>query len=69
MSSKEQLEAMTKRLDAALARSDEILVTVGAERDRYRLVLELIVKRNKLMNPALCLDMLEKEAKRALGNA
>ena len=40
-----------------------------AELERYRLVVEMIIKRNKMMNPTICLDMLEKEAERALGDA
>ena len=35
----------------------------------YRVVLELIITRNKLMNPVICLDMLEEHAKRVLGRA
>lgn len=46
-----------------------IQLGIMADRDRYRLVLELIIKRNKMMNSTICLDMLEKEAKRALGDA
>ena len=33
---------------------------------KYRLVLDLIIRRNKLMNPEICLDMLDKAAKQAL---
>lgn len=40
-----------------------------AEHERYRMVMELIITRNKLMNPVICLDMLEEQAKRALGRA
>ena len=33
---------------------------------KYRLVLDLIIRRNKLMNPEICLDMLDRAAKQAL---
>ena len=42
MSEVEQFKAMVKRQDAALERSDDLLVSVAAERDRYRSALKRI---------------------------
>lgn len=59
-------------LAGAIERGGELLKEVEElkeERDRYRLVLEMLIKRNKLMNPTICLDMLDKEAKKAVGIA
>ena len=44
MSEVEQFKAMVKRQDAALERSDDLLVSVAAERDRYRAALEKLAR-------------------------
>ena len=44
MSEVEQFKAMVKLQDAALERSDDLLVSVAAERDRYRAALEKLAR-------------------------
>ena len=50
-------------LSSDLMRGIEVLVD---EMIKYRLVVDLIIRRNKLMNPEICLDMLDKAAKQAI---
>ena len=50
------------KLAEALKRAE----AAEAQRDRYREVVELVLRRNRLMNPLICLDMLEDQSHKAL---
>ena len=41
----------------------DLIYKYRKERDQYREFIELVIMRNKLMDPLICLDMLDKYAK------
>ena len=45
----------------------ETVVDVVNQRNKYREVLEIILRRNKMMNTLIFLDLLEAKAREAIG--